>query len=91
MELVIRVHCPCFLWWKTAGSETAAVVPSLLGSQVSLGRLGVGNRSVSLRMSIAWQEGKGLGWDLVWFPMNAEGAEGLGERRPSPGDLGSAL
>lgn len=46
MESVIRVHSPCFLWWETTGSETAAVVPSLLGSQVSLGRLGVGNRSV---------------------------------------------
>lgn len=33
----------------------------------------------------------GLGLESVWSPVSAESVEGLEERRPSPGDLDSAL
>lgn len=33
----------------------------------------------------------GPGQDMVWVHVSAESKEGLGERRPSQGDLGTAL
>lgn len=56
--------------------------------------LGVGNGDpwsvLSLWASKHWA-GRGAELESVWFPVSARSMEELGERRPSPGGLGTAL